>query len=72
MAMRPAVLLSCCQAHTVLHAVRRLEVGGRLGLLVAVDNMKNELMLLGVASLLLVAFQYDITSWCCECHQLVL
>jgi hypothetical protein len=36
-------------------------------MLTALDNMKNELMLLGFASLMLMAFQGSISSWCGEC-----
>ena len=38
--------------------------GGKEGLLAAMEKMKSELMLLGVASLILIAFQNDITSYC--------
>jgi hypothetical protein len=47
----------------------------RLGMLAALDNMKNELMLLGVASLLLITFENTISSWCGEsqrCPALIL
>ena len=38
--------------------------GGKEGLLAAMEKMKSELMLLGLASLILIAFQNDITSYC--------
>lgn len=38
-------------------------------MLAALDNMKNELMLLGVASLLLITFENTISSWCGESQQ---
>jgi hypothetical protein len=35
-------------------------------MLSALDSMKNELMLLGLASLLLLAFEDSIVGWCGE------
>jgi hypothetical protein len=50
-----------------LHAARsRLQQARRHGMLSALDSMKNELMLLGLASLLLLAFEDSIVGWCGE------
>ena len=52
------MLLSCmcCIAHdTILH---------QGGLIAAMDRMKNELMLLGVATLILLSFEQDIQRIC--------
>ena len=38
----------------------------KLGLLAALDSMTNEIMLLGVASLLLIMVQKNVAGLCCE------
>ena len=47
--------------HWMRHA---LEKRGKQGLLSAMSNMQNELMCLGLATLILLLFQSSITSYC--------
>lgn len=52
-------------AMQVLHFVRHaLQTRKKHGLLSAMNNMQNELMCLGFATLILLLFQSEITSYC--------
>ncbi len=60
------IIVSLAFEH-VLHRIHhKLTKKGRTGMLSALDGMKNEVMLLGFASLMLMALEGPITSWCGE------
>jgi hypothetical protein len=54
----------------ILHAMHRaLTKMHRAGILMALHKMQQELMLAGFVTLMLMAFQGPIISWCGECSR---